>query len=333
MRYNDEHILRPGRLWKKEAGNTQRKQLIDKSGISRPVGVDSSASATLASIEELRKFSPQIPNPPKIDTRNLGTAKEALNSHPIRLSGSGRLERYVGTLLASPDREPSRSEKEIKNYHRKLVIYESDDEVLLRGPGPSKHLFGERQQGNGSRKPENAKENVEEGIEETIDCTIPTIRLVPPPEGDVEPLGTRFLSVDEAYKTLFQRSKRENRTLRGLLPLAWLLAEAEGIDIHDTAALVEALEGIIEDRQRSSNLLSLASTLCADQDIDFETGAFENLPRALDKVLKDREAAKFAAGHEKRVRQRLERRVIQLENTLSELRCDGNEDFQYFRAF
>ncbi|KAI1163682.1 hypothetical protein F5B18DRAFT_671937 [Nemania serpens] len=303
MGHNYERLLRPERLRKKGAG----KQLIDKTGIARPVG----SQAVPPSAEELRKLSLlTVPKPPRIDTQNLGTANEGLHSHP------------TDTLL-----ETYHSDKEIKKWHRKLVICERDNEdyTLLNGPVPSKDIFGKRRQGNGFRKPDYAEENVEESVKKATDCTIPAIRLVPPPEGDVEP--SRSLAVDEAYKILFRRSERENRSLRGLIPLAWLLAEAEGIDIHDTAALVEALEGIIKDRQRLLDLLPLAATLCADQGIDPETGTLETLPRVLDRVLKDREAAKFAAGHAKRAKLKLERRVIQLENKLSDFRCGDEEDY------
>lgn len=225
MGHNDERLLRPGWLGKKESGKPPRKQLIDKSSITRPVRIQASVSPVPASVEELRKLSYlAVPKPPKIDTRNLGTANEALHSHP------------TGMLLARLDRGSSHSDREIKNWHRKLVICERDDDdyILLKGPGPSKGLLGGRQQGNVFRKSENAEANVEERVKKTIDRTIPAIRLVPPPEEDFEQLGPQSLSVDEAYKVLFRRSERENRGLKGLLPLAWLLAEAEGVDIHDT---------------------------------------------------------------------------------------------------
>ncbi|KAI1109177.1 hypothetical protein F5Y14DRAFT_456310 [Nemania sp. NC0429] len=311
MGQNNEYLLRPGRLGKKEAGNTLAKQLIDKSDIVRPVRIHAAVHPIPASIEELRKLGPlTIPKQPRIDKRNLGTANEALHSHP------------TDRLLAQ-----HKSNKEIKNWHRKLVIYGDDsDRIMLKAPDLPKDLCGERQREDGCRRPEEAERNFEERVGGTIRQTIPAIRLVPPPEGDVEPLESRFLAVDGAYKVLYRRSERENRGLSGLRPLAFLLAEAEGIDPRDTAALLEALEGMIEDRQRLRYLLPVAATLCEDQGIDFETEALENLPRALDKVLKERETARSAARHEKRAKQRLERRVLELDNKLSSLRCDEEEE-------
>jgi hypothetical protein len=239
------------------------------------------------------------------------------------------------------ERSLSQSNKATKARHRKFVIFERDDEqILLKEPKPLPDSSTARRRGRvfstanmGSSLHQFPNFNTEQANQEgqeaqkPVECGIPTIRLSPPKEGDIQQVQTKTLSVDHAYKILHLESERENRRLRrfkDLQSLAWLISEAEGIELSDTAALAEALRDIIEDRQKLGNLLPLAVTLCEDQGIEFETEAFDALPLALDKVLADRDRAQYVAGHHKRARQRLERRVKQLESELSLL--DGGEE-------
>jgi hypothetical protein len=108
-----------------------------------------------------------------------------------------------------------------------------------------------------------------------------------------------------------------------------LIAEAENIDIHDSTALAEALRDIMDDRQKLTNLVPLAVTLCADQGIEFDSEEFDSLPQALRKVFADRDRAKYVAGHHKRARHHLEGRIQQLEFQLR-LRDNGEEE-EYVR--
>ncbi|KAI1156688.1 hypothetical protein F4825DRAFT_446163 [Nemania diffusa] len=260
------------------------------------------------------------PKSPKIDSQNLGSANEALHSHP------------TGMWF---DNSPQ-SNKEIKKQHRKLVICErdEDDYVLIRPSRPSTSLLAEPQRGHVFPMEaeawfqefpqfENSKTN-EERVEQIADRTTPTIRITSPPEGDVD---QTFLSADDALKILLKNSDRENRRLQHLRPLALLIAEHEGIDVRDTTALVTGLQKIIDDRKQLSKLIPLANMLCQDQGINLSAEAFDSLPRALDQILKERRAAKFAAQYNKRAKQSLECRVNRLEAQLSEIRYDGDEDY------
>ncbi|GAW25129.1 hypothetical protein SAMD00023353_0200070 [Rosellinia necatrix] len=294
-------------------GNTRGKQLIDKANIRQPtpgpIRQHTGSGFTFS--------LPQVPTPPKVDRRNLGSKDDALHSHPV---GNRALE--------SP-----RSDNKIKGKHRKFVICETDDDddcISLKGPDSPTDSVAKRRQGHVFSmktleaefqefpRPESWKgKETENHTHQTAKHTIPVIKLTPPPEGDIDQVDPSLLTVDKAYKTLLRKAEREARSLKRLVPLAWLTAEAKGIDINNTSALAEALRDIIEDRDRLSNLLPLAVTLCADQGITFDTNAFEALPQALEKVLSDRRRAKFAAEYNKREKQKLERRVNQLENRLS----------------
>jgi hypothetical protein len=264
-----------------------------------------------------------VPTSPKIDRRNLGSAAEALHSHPTStwFESSGFLQSNMG----------------IKKQHRKVAICErdEDDYVLIQPSELSTDLLAEHRQGR--MLPREARgtsqefpqfrssgTNEKERVEQTVGSTIPIITLTSPPEGDIDQVDSTFLSVKEAYEILLKRSNKEIRRLR---PLAWLVAETEGINIRNTTALVEALEEIINDREKLSKLLPLAAALCKDQGIDLNAEAFESLPRVLDQVLKERREAKFAALHNKRAKHSLECRVSRLEAQLSELRYDGDEDY------
>ncbi|GAW19981.1 hypothetical protein ANO14919_094750 [Xylariales sp. No.14919] len=262
----------------------------------------------------------------QIGTHNLSSENQVLRSNSTPSS------------LESVAESPPQSDKVIKAQNRKFAIYERVDSrsILLRGPEPLKDLLARHPQGQIistqawratlERLPssDTRETNKESKIEEIGDYAIPVIRLTPPPEGDVQQVDLWRLSTNDAYKSLYEKSERENRTLKRILPLVWLTAEAEGLDTYDAVTLEYTLRGIIEDRQR---LLPLAAILCADQGIEFDTEAFEALPSALEKILKDAERAKFAAGHHKRARKQLESRMGRLENELLRFRNDVDEDY------
>ncbi|KAI3323568.1 hypothetical protein HD806DRAFT_522711 [Xylariaceae sp. AK1471] len=345
---NEERSSHFGRLL---GGKSRAKQLIDKASIGQPMPLlpqppprparpsieQGPASFLTYPVVELSRpvllndGLPAKPTSPRIDPRHLGSVDEALHSHPTQ----GLLENLAGRCLP-------KSDKSIKSRHRKFVICERDDDeqIFLREPKPSPDLLTERRRGRvfstvgteGSLhqfpNPDTWKTNQEDqGAEKLIECGVPTIKLSPPEEGDVQQVEPNNLSVGHAYKILHHDAEREVRRLRrlkGLQPLAWLIAEAEGIDPNDTAALAEALRDIIEDRYKLNNLLPLAVTLCVDQGIEFDNKAFQELPQALEKILADRDRAQYVAGHHKRARQKLECRVKQLESELR-LRDAGNE--------
>ncbi|KAJ8129625.1 hypothetical protein O1611_g4006 [Lasiodiplodia mahajangana] len=331
-KHDNEHLGVGNTWWKNLADTVSLEQptLPPSRSISRPIKISAPYPISYP-VEKLGEPAlPAQPKSPRINPQNLGSANEALNSHS------------VGTWHDTLAEEPVKSNRETKNQHRRFVICERDDDdyILLKGPEPSVDLPVERSQEHApqtkaSNKAEfqefpkfrNSKTS-EERVEQPVDRMIPTIELVPPPEGDIDQvLDPRFLSIEGAYRNLLKDSNKEIRRLKRLLPLAWLVAEAEGIDIKNTTALAVTLEEIIADRDRLLRLIPLADMLCKDQGINFDTEAFEALPRALEKALKDRDAARFAAQHNRRAAERLERRIGRLEKELSDLRYDGEEDY------
>ncbi|KAJ2988539.1 hypothetical protein NUW58_g3922 [Xylaria curta] len=283
--------------------------------------------------EESREIvPPTVTEALNIDPRNLGQRDEALHSHPP-----------YGWNKQLPEKPP-RAGKEINNPNRTFVAYVNEDEdVILEELGHSTDPLLKRRWGHvfsakdtrlhqfpdpGSYEAEKAKQ--------TPDRPIPEIIVTPPSEGHATRVDPSLLSVNNAFETLHLKSSKENRRLKyrlkklsHLVPLAWLLSEAEGIDINDTTALVNGLKLIIEDRQKLAGLVPLAATLCEDQGIDLSTVAFGALPQALDKVLNDAKKAKLAAAHHKRARKSHEARLRRLESELSCWNFDVDEEYVY----
>ncbi|TGJ85973.1 hypothetical protein E0Z10_g2808 [Xylaria hypoxylon] len=315
LKYKDEHACSTSkRPMEQETSSAGDQHLTDKISIGQPLPLSGrpppepmrtpSRLSFISFPQYTAQESRAMSNSPQINPHNLDLAHEALHSHP-----------------GSPQHPGSpRSHKAIKAQNRKFAIY-GDQFFSAKTPGVMLEQFpgSDSCETNGG----------EQSVVKAVDSAIPIIRLIPPPEGNVQQIDKwrRRLSTSDAYKSLHGKSERENRMLRRLLPLAWLTAEAEGTETNDASVLVEALKDIIEDRKRLTDLLPLAAALCAEQGIKFNTDAFETLPRTLDKVLADVKRAKYAAGHHKRARKELERRVSQLESELSRCRYGGDEDY------
>ncbi|OTA97475.1 hypothetical protein M434DRAFT_384529 [Hypoxylon sp. CO27-5] len=150
--------------------------------------------------------------------------------------------------------------------------------------------------------------------------SIPTITITRPSDDENKTTSSaemvsKLLSADDCYKVLWEGQKREVRwmreSIRYLLPLAWLVAEAEGVDRNDISALEDALKDIISDRDKLFDLYPLAQMLAKDQNVDVED--FQSLQRALRNVLTDRDNARRIAEYHRMARQRLEGRVAQIE--------------------
>ncbi|KAK5624498.1 hypothetical protein RRF57_000214 [Xylaria bambusicola] len=267
-----------------------------------------------------------LDSPPQIDSRNLGSAKEALHSHPTRLWVEDKARGFTG------------NDKDTKVQNRKFVICEReyDGHMVIKRPGhpavaasKSQGAILEQILGLGSG------ETIEDRtVSKPGDPAIPTIQITPPSEGSVKTEKTDHICANSAYKDLHRKSEKENRLLKRQLkrvvPLAYLVSEAEGIDINNTTALKEKLEWIIEDSRMLEKLLPLITTLCDDQRIELNIKTLEILPRALQHVLsdaKETKRARFVAGHHKRARQALESRVRRLESEISRLRYTGEEDY------
>ncbi|KAI1131287.1 hypothetical protein F5Y10DRAFT_262255 [Nemania abortiva] len=322
------------------AGNSWWKQLADKASvgqpllppsrptsrpISRPIKISPPTLITYPIENRPRESTSLIAKSPMINTQNLGSVSEALHSSPTHVWPDSRAI------------EPPRSSKETKRQNRKFVICERDDNdyVIIKGPTPPTDLPVESQE---ERTPpthefqefpsfRSSEADEEEGDEQTVDPTIPIIRVIPPPEGDVNQIeDEERLSVEVAYKSLLKKCNGEIRMLRKLLPLAFIVSETEGIKLDKTEKLAEALQEIIDDRRRLAKLLPLAAILCKDQGINLDPKAFKSFPRALNQVFKDRDDARFEAQYNKREKERLERRVNRLEKELADLRHDGDEE-------
>ncbi|KAI1134456.1 hypothetical protein F5Y05DRAFT_422073 [Hypoxylon sp. FL0543] len=146
--------------------------------------------------------------------------------------------------------------------------------------------------------------------------------------------GTQsLLTVDHCYKVLWDGSKREIRGLRNglrlLIPLAWLVAEAEGVDLDDIAALEDALKAIIADRDKLIDLFPLAEILARDQNVNIND--HKALNQAMKNVLEDRDNAKRVAEYHKMARKRLEARVAQMEKKRRERVDSDCDDEDYIR--
>ncbi|OTB14152.1 hypothetical protein K445DRAFT_23933 [Daldinia sp. EC12] len=139
-----------------------------------------------------------------------------------------------------------------------------------------------------------------------------------------------LLKPDDVYKVLWKKQAKEIRflteTQRYLLPLAWLVAEAEGIDVNDLPALENALKVIISDRRKLFDLFPLAKVLAKDQNVDVDD--FKTFPRMLKNVLADRDNAKRLANYHRTAKLKLESKIARLE---SEKIGESPDDEEYIR--
>ncbi|KAI1466936.1 uncharacterized protein F4812DRAFT_465581 [Daldinia caldariorum] len=153
----------------------------------------------------------------------------------------------------------------------------------------------------------------------SANISVPDI-VISTPTDEGEPSKRRassedLLKPDDVYKVLWKKQAKEirflNETQRYLLPLAWLVAEAEGIDVNDLPALEKALKVIISDRRKLFDLFPLAKVLAKDQKVDVND--FKSFPRILKNVLSDRDNAKRLADYHRTAKLKLESKVAQLE--------------------
>ncbi|KAI0506126.1 hypothetical protein F5B22DRAFT_651061 [Xylaria bambusicola] len=305
-------------MTKNGAGTTRNQSLVDQPIVGWPLPSRSS--------HVLDSPPTGILNSSQIDPRNLGSAKEALHSHPTRIWVEDKAHGFT------------ENDKGTKVQNRKFVICERghDGHMVIKRPGQPAVAVSKAQGavldqilGLGGQE---AIEDI--NISKAGTSAMPSIQVTPPSEGSGQIMETDHLCVNNAYRELHEKSKKEIRLvkwqLKRVVPLAYLISEAEGIDINNTTALKEKLEWIIEDSRMLEKLLPLITTLCEDQRIEFNEDALKILPRALQKVLYDaRETnrARFVAGHHKRARHALEGRVRRLESELSRLRYTGEEDY------
>ncbi|KAF3066528.1 hypothetical protein GL218_09036 [Daldinia childiae] len=166
------------------------------------------------------------------------------------------------------------------------------------------------------------------------DSSIPEITVSSPSDEESETKrrmsSKDMLKPDDVYKVLWKQQTKEtrflNETQRFLLPLAWLVAEAEGIDVNDLPALEMSLKSIIADRQKLIDLFPLAKILAKDQKVDVTD--FKSFPRMLKNVIADRDNAKRLAEYHRVARRKLESRVAQLE---MERNGESPDDEEYIR--
>ncbi|KAI1103907.1 hypothetical protein F4804DRAFT_332840 [Jackrogersella minutella] len=310
---------------------------------------------------EAPKSQPKVAG---IQRQHLGRANEALGSHPVA-SWLGTMEKKVpprqvllqpadsNGSLRIPVSEANRSHKspvesessneikakkmaEIKAERRKGRVFLNTEvpKNLYEFPDPETWQSEDEQETDDgdSRFWEDAGfDDVYEP--KTEDSHIPNITITKPSDDGNEPTHNErpqnLLSVDHCYKALLQNQKREirglNNALRYLLPLAWLISEAEGIDPDDAIALEDALKRILADRKKLFDLFPLARILAEDQKVDVND--FKTLPRALRNVLYDRDNAKKVAEYHKMVSKRLEGRLAHLRGEEN----DDEDDEEYIR--
>ncbi|KAI0173344.1 hypothetical protein GGR52DRAFT_590488 [Hypoxylon sp. FL1284] len=162
----------------------------------------------------------------------------------------------------------------------------------------------------------------DEDIDEVVDIgangIIPRITVTKPEKAHEENAtsssegSSPLLDVNYCYKVISIKQERELKMLkRHLLPLAYLVAETENIDVNDVGLLEESLRSIIADREKLLDLYPLAHLLAQDQEMDPED--FGALPQALENVLDDRDNAKRLARYHRATKEKLERRVARME--------------------
>ncbi|KAI6084794.1 hypothetical protein F4821DRAFT_279798 [Hypoxylon rubiginosum] len=289
-----------------------------------------------------------LPKPPskspRIQRENLGTAREALGSQPIG-SWLNRMEKQCPAqqiLLTASRRQSNQSKSapenawpltdvvaqtsaDIKAERRKGRIFLDSDlsRNLYEFPDPEEWYDDSDDDSDDSRW-EDAGFDDGGDDDDTDDAdndgTIPNIIISEPCDNKCNENATqrnrmskRHLDIDDCYKVLWTNQDKELRQIkRCLLPLAYLIAEVENIDLDNPELLEGTLKSIIADRERLFDLYPLAYMLAQDQGIDAED--FAALPQVLDSVFQDRDNAKKMVRYHKATKEKLERRVAEMEN-------------------
>ncbi|KAI2472366.1 hypothetical protein F4781DRAFT_428336 [Annulohypoxylon bovei var. microspora] len=299
------------------------------------------------------------PKNPGVQKQNLGNTREALRSHPVtprsdtrnkdissqqglKYSDNSRDSRVARSEAVRSQRTPvepqpaidvkAKRMAEIKADRRKGRIF-LDGTNLYEFPNPENWQGGD-DNGDDGHIWEDAGFN-DPYTPATNDRPVPEITVTQPTDDEEEStqseeIPQRLLAVEDCYKVLWQGQKKEIRglreSLRYLVPLAWLIAESEGVDLNDMVALEGALKTIIADREKLFDLFPLAQVLADDQKVDIDD--FTALPRALKNVMSDRDSAKRMSDYHRMVRQRLEGRIAQLEKGRND---DTDDDEEYMR--
>ena len=324
MKNTDGPVSRAKHPLRKGTKRTNAQQLTDRAVIGWPLPLPETTTPLPVSSSQGPGIAPKIPKSPQIDPRNLGSAKEALHSHPANVSTA---------------RSPLQNDKDTEQ-NRKCVIYENPDgRLIIRRPGRPTLFISKAQSAVLEQilSPESQQNSEERKAEKTDKPTIPTIQVTRSSGENVQDEAeTEHICENTAYKDLYKNSQRNVRALKRqvkrVVPLAFLVSDAEDVDIEDTTGLIEKLEWIIEDSKTLVKVLPLITALCEDQRIKFDEDALRILPRVLEKVLADsRETrrARQAAGHYKRAKKALECRMKRMEDELARLRYSGEEEYIY----
>ncbi|KAI1456621.1 hypothetical protein F4805DRAFT_458621 [Annulohypoxylon moriforme] len=347
-----------GRHKAKKVDNSERIRISDPIPIQpAPPRPRRPSDSENGRYEQLRSAAPKPP--PKdieIKRENLGNVHEALRSHPVfprpaTKEGDVRARPVSGTRQAPAKyadkngdlRTAARNEvqtkrtsmepqqkADVKAERRKGRVF-LDAKDLYEFPDPE--TFG-----NSEENDDDGHHWEDAGFDDphtpaTSNGPTPKITITEPTPDEhnslqVEESPQRLLGVDDCYKVLYQGQTKELRglrnTLRYLVPLAWLVAEAEGVDLNDIGALEGALKTIIADREKLFDLFPLAQVLAEDQKVDIDD--FKGLPGALKNVMSDRDSAKRMADYHKMVSRRLEGKIAQLER---ERDGEDDDDEQY----
>ncbi|KAI1499404.1 hypothetical protein F5X99DRAFT_419991 [Biscogniauxia marginata] len=313
-----------------------------------------------------QQWQPSVTKPPTIQPGRLGLRHEALGSHPVTtwLDGTTEKTPTARTLVPSATKE----------YNRCATVYPGSDEshIMLKEPQTSADLRAEKRRGrvyapgelhelpdpsSWQRDDDTygqgyfTNELIDDDYDsdsiwdddtelEVRDPNIPTIKIDAPedePPQEIQPKKSH-LHPRDAWKTLYEQRSHEMRGLKhGLLPLAWMIAEAGNVDTDDYREIQATLVDILNDRERLSNLLPLAVTLAKDQGLDVND--FYAMKPALRNVFTERDRAKDAATIHKRARHHLERRVRELESEMASMSMlmrateynDDDDDEEYIR--
>ncbi|KAI1775671.1 hypothetical protein F4818DRAFT_457863 [Hypoxylon cercidicola] len=312
-------------------------------------------------LPELPKPSPKAS---RIRRKDLGKTHEALGSHPvgswldrmnkqypaqhILLRTAREESRYKNTIRGeSSHSKPAPSHvrplsvtaeqtpADIKAERRKGRIFLDSDlsRSLYEFPDPEEWYDDSDDDSYDSSDDSYWEDAGFDDVDDaSVDGTIPDIIITEPDDNESNENTTQrnrasksLLDVDDCYKLLWISQDKELKGLkRYLVPLAYLVAEAENIDLDNNIELLEdSLKHIIADRERLFELYPLAHMLAEDQKIDVED--FKALPQALENVFADRDNAKRLVRYHKTTKERLERRVAEMETERDYYHPDGED--------
>ncbi|KAI1763181.1 hypothetical protein GGR53DRAFT_467606 [Hypoxylon sp. FL1150] len=335
-----------GKPKEKPSKNHEKSSISEPRVISRPSHIRTShlpAQQTPAPKRVSRILSevdlPKLPSKSsKVQRKDLGKAHEALGSHPVG-SWLNKMEKQcpAGQILLKASRRESSQSKlapedawpltdaaaqtSIKAERRKGRIF-LDSELsrnLYEFPDPEEWYDDSADDSDDSRW-DDAGFDADDADDTGNAGNIPNIIITEPSDNGHNENTTqkyktskRHLDLDDCYKVLWANHDKELKQIkRCLLPLAYLIAEVENVDVDHAELLEDSLKSIIADRERLLDLYPLAIMLAQDQGIDVED--FAILPRVLDSVFQDRDNAKRMVRYHKVTKEKLERRVAEMEN-------------------